>query len=107
MLKNSMSRSLITLLMIAPIVALAFLSVWQRNEIIQVGYEIGTLQKERKRLRQAQRELRAEVENLTAVERIEQIASNQLGMEPPKPEQIVFLRDRSGERVKENVSEKE
>lgn len=82
---------LLLLIFIGPIVITSFLSVWQRNEMIRIGYETETLQKQKRALLRHQKELLAEVERLSALDRIEQIALGQLGMKASQPEQRVFI----------------
>lgn len=79
------------------ILILAFLSLWQRNQMVRIGYEIETLQEQKKELVRIRKELLAEAETLSAVDRIEQIAMEQLGMKVPRPQQRVYV-DR--ERIK-------
>ncbi len=86
-----MSRFIVLLLMIIPIVVISFLAVWQRNEMVRAGYETGTIQKQKSALLRHQKELLVEVERLSALDRIEQIALEQIGMQHPEPEQRVFI----------------
>ncbi len=79
------------------ILFLAFLSLWQRNKMVHIGYEIESLQKQKKELVRIRKELLAEAETLSAVDRIERIAVKQLGMKVPRPQQRVYV-DR--ERIK-------
>lgn len=86
-----MSRSIVLLLIILPIVVTSFFAVYKRNEMIRVGYETGALQKQKSALLRYQKELLVEVERLSALDRIEQIALEQIGMQHPEPEQRVFI----------------
>lgn len=87
-----MPRFILLLLMfIGPIIATSFFSVWQRNEMIRIGYETETLQRQKQVLLRRQKELRVEVERLSALDRIEQIAVEQLGMRRSRPEQRIFM----------------
>ncbi|HIE65049.1 MAG: cell division protein FtsL [Nitrospira sp.] len=73
------------------ILILAFLSLWQRNQMVRIGYEIGRLQVQKKELVRIRKELFAEAETLSAMDRIEQIAMEQLGMKVPRPQQRVYV----------------
>lgn len=73
------------------ILILAFLSLWQRNQMISIGYEIEQLKEEREGLRRVQKELLVEAESLSAVERIERIAFEQLQMKPSASQQRVHV----------------
>ncbi|MFQ5779568.1 MAG: cell division protein FtsL [Nitrospiria bacterium] len=75
----------------AGILVLAFLSLWQRNQMIHIGYEIERLQQEKEEMRLIRKDLLAEVETLSAVERIEQIATEQLGMKPADSRQRIYI----------------
>ncbi len=79
------------LILITPIVITSFLAVWQRNEMIRIGYETVTLQSNKRALLRHQKELLVEVERLSALDRIEQIALEQLGMKQSQPGQRVFI----------------
>lgn len=74
------------------ILVLAFLTLWQRNQMIHIGYEIEQLQRERAALLQTQKELLIEAESLSAMERIERIAVEQLEMNRPLSEQRVYVK---------------
>lgn len=73
------------------ILILAFLSLWQRNQMIHIGYEIEQLKEEREALVRVQKELLVEAESLSALERIERIAVEQLEMKPGGSQQRVYI----------------
>ncbi len=85
------NRFTVALILITPIVLVSFLSVWQRNDIIKIGYETEILQKEKHALLRHRKELRVQVERLSALDRIEQIALTELGMKHAEPEQRVYI----------------
>lgn len=62
------------------VVSLAFLSLWERNRMIQTGYAIEQVKQELKQLRRMHQTLLAEKESLSSLARIEQIAEKRLGM---------------------------
>jgi cell division protein FtsL len=73
------------------ILVLAFLSLWQRTQMVRIGYEIESLQEQKKELVRIHKELLAEAETLSAVNRIEEIAMEQLDMKVPRPQQRVYV----------------
>ncbi|HZR45813.1 MAG TPA: cell division protein FtsL [Candidatus Manganitrophaceae bacterium] len=73
------------------ILTLAFLSLWQRNQMIYIGYEIEQLREEKEALLRVQKELRVEAESLGAMERIERIAVEQLAMKPNVSKQRIYV----------------
>ena len=80
-----------TVLFAVLVILFAFISIWQRDEIIRIGYQTEALQRERARLTAARTELAVEVERLSRVERIERIATDRLGMRRPRPDQRIYL----------------
>ncbi|VAX26186.1 hypothetical protein MNBD_NITROSPIRAE01-1188 [hydrothermal vent metagenome] len=86
-----MNKLTTALILIIPIVIVSFLSVWQRNDMIKIGYKTEILQKEKHALLRHRKELRVHVERLSALDRIEQIALNELGMKHAEPEQRVYI----------------
>lgn len=69
------------------------LYVWQRVNVIEMGYRIEALERERKELLQKNKALLIEAASLGSPQRIEEIAISQLGMVRPSPGQMVFIRE--------------
>ncbi|MBI3802311.1 MAG: cell division protein FtsL [Nitrospirae bacterium] len=82
---------LVFLVLGGAILLLAFLSLWQRNQMIHLGYEIEQLHQQKVELQRIHRGLMVEAESLRAIERVEQIAIQQLKMSPALPQQRVYL----------------
>jgi|SRR5579884_535281 len=80
------------LLLVGAILFFAFLSLWQRNQMIHLGYEIEQLHQQKAELRRIHQALLVEAESLSAIERVEQIAARQLKMSPALPEQRVYIK---------------
>lgn len=80
------------LLLGGAILFFAFLSLWQRNQMIHLGYEIEQLHQQKAELRRIHQALLVEAESLSAVERVEQIAARQLKMSPVLQEQRVYIK---------------
>ena len=70
----------------------AFVLLWQRHQMVRIGYEIEQLRLERSELLRIQKELSIEVESLNALDRIERIATEQLNMKQPLPQQRIYIR---------------
>lgn len=79
------------------VVALILLDVRQHVRIVSLGYEIEALNRERDRLNNLNREILIEAETLSALDRIEGIAVNRLGMMTPAEGQVRMI---SGEEQK-------
>jgi cell division protein FtsL len=72
--------------------AFLLLFVWERVEVVRVGYHIERLKAQRTALQRERDELEVKVSALTSSERIARVAKEQLGMTPPQPGQVVLLR---------------
>jgi cell division protein FtsL len=64
---------------------------WQHFEMIRIGYRTEELRLEQERLFKVQRQLSLERASLMSPDRVESIATRQLGMTPPTVSQIVVL----------------
>lgn len=74
------------------VVGLVLFTIWQHFHIVTLGYEIEQAQQKRKELLQLHRQMLVEVEMLSALDRIQQIAVTKLGMTKPREGQIVLVR---------------
>lgn len=86
-----MPRLLLVILLMTPMLLIPFLAVWQRNAIIQLGYETEALQNERAALLRRQKDLLANISRLSSIERIEQLALEEIQMKQPTPEQRIYV----------------
>jgi cell division protein FtsL len=66
--------------------------VWSRIQVIQLGYEISNALKEGRGLTETSKKLRIEIAALKSYARIERIATEDLGMAKPKPDQVIVIR---------------
>jgi cell division protein FtsL len=66
--------------------------VWSRIQVIQLGYEISNALKEGRGLTETSKKLRIEIAALKSYARIERIATEELGMAKPKPDQVIVIR---------------
>lgn len=74
------------------IIGMLLLFVWERVDIVRVGYRIEQLKTQKIALQREQDELRVKVSALTAPDRIAKAATEKLGMIPPQPGQVVMVR---------------
>jgi cell division protein FtsL len=72
------------------VLALLF-SAWQHFELIRHGYRLEDLHREHAEQAEINRHLRLEVETLRSTARIEKLATQQLGMVEPGPDDALIL----------------
>jgi cell division protein FtsL len=65
------------------LVVVLLFSAWQHFELIRHGYRLEQMQRERATEEEINRHLRLEIETLRAPQRIEKLATQQLGMVAP------------------------
>lgn len=80
-----------TSLGVALLVCSMIFLVWSRFQVTKVGYQISRAKDEQKRLLHSNKELRIEGASLKSPGRIESIATGQLGLTNPEPQQMVHL----------------
>ncbi len=85
------SAVITTSLGIALLVCSMIFLVWSRFQVTNVGYQISRAKDEQKRLLHVNKELRIEGASLKSPTRIETIATGQLGLTNPEPQQMVHL----------------
>ena len=73
------------------LVLVLLFSAWQHFELLQHGYQIERLQKERAAEEEINRHLHLEVETLQAPRRIEQIATEKLHLVAPSRGQAIVI----------------
>lgn len=71
-------------------------AVWERSEVVSLGYEVDQLRKSRDMEQQRHRALILESASLTSLDRIERLASTQLGMTAAKRGQIHLVTEQPG-----------
>lgn len=64
---------------------------WPHLEMVEIGYEVARLKKERDVMAQERRVLRVEIAALRQLDRVETIARKKLGMVFPRPDQVVYV----------------
>ncbi|MEK7747990.1 MAG: cell division protein FtsL [Nitrospirota bacterium] len=76
------------------ILILAFLSLWQRTRMTQIGYEIQAMRVQKEQLMKIHKQLLIEVESISALDRVEEVATRQLGMVPANATTRIYVQDR-------------
>ena len=79
------------LLLILPLAFSLFVYTWIHLQLLDTGYEINRDEKRVGELEELERRLELERERLTSPSRIEAIASQSLGLSPPRRDQMVFV----------------
>ncbi len=72
--------------------AFALVYVWERVQVISIGYQIEALKKEKDALIKVNKGLQIEAASLTSPDRIETIAGKDIGMKPAASEQIILVK---------------
>jgi cell division protein FtsL len=86
------SRELVGLIVLgAVLVAGGVLYAWPHLQLREAGKEAQELSREKERLLEENRKLRLEKASLESLRRVEAIASRQLGMKPPAPEDTIVV----------------
>jgi cell division protein FtsL len=71
--------------------SLVFLFVWERVDIVRVGYHIERLKRDKVMLERERDQLRVKFSALSAPDRIAKVASEKLGMVLPQPGQVIIV----------------
>ena len=75
----------------AAVTSLVLLFVWERVDIVRIGYHIERLKSQKVLLERERDELRVKVSSFTAPERIARLATDKLGMVQPEKGQVVVI----------------
>ena len=76
---------------------LVFGFVWERVDIVRVGYQVERLKSEKVKLERERDQLRVKFSTLSAPDRIAKVATERLGMTPPQNGQIIVVQARTVE----------
>ena len=71
--------------------ALLLLYVWERVEIVRVGYQIERLKVKKVALERERDELQVKLSALNSPERIARVATEKLGLAPPQRGQVILV----------------
>ncbi len=78
------------------VISVLLLYVWQRVDLVRVGYDIQQLKARHTVLQRENHELRVKVSALTSPERIARLATEKLNMRQPHPGEVVLVSLNSG-----------
>ncbi|MDR0841915.1 MAG: hypothetical protein LBP68_00670 [Acidobacteriota bacterium] len=81
-----------TIFLIIPVAGVLLFHLWVRNQVNLIGYEINRLSEREDSLLRTQEKLLSEEARQQSPGVIENIALNQLGMSPLRPEQLLVSR---------------
>lgn len=79
-----------TLAMVAG-VALVFVFVWERVDVVRVGYQIERSKSQKVLLERERDQLQVKFSSLMAPERIAKVATEKLGLVPPQQGQVLMV----------------
>ena len=71
--------------------ALLLLYVWERVEIVRIGYQVERLKVKKVALERERDELQVKLSALTSPERIARVATGKLGLVPPERGQVILV----------------
>ena len=77
--------------MAAFLVLVLLVSAWQHFELLQHGYEVEQMQRERAVEEDAARQLRLEIETLRSLKRVEMLATGELHLVAPTAHQAIVI----------------
>ena len=72
-------------------VLLVFVFVWERVDVVRVGYQIERLKTQKVLLERERDQLQVRFSALTAPERIAKVATEKLGLVPPQQGQVLMV----------------
>jgi cell division protein FtsL len=72
-------------------VLLVFIFVWERVDVVRLGYQIERLKTQKILLERERDQLRVKVSALAAPERIAKVATEKLGLVPPQQGQVLMV----------------
>jgi cell division protein FtsL len=72
-------------------VLLVFVFVWERVDVVRVGYQIERLKTQKVLLERERDQLQVKYSTLTAPERIAKVATEKLGLVPPQQGQVLMV----------------
>lgn len=76
---------------IAILLAVSLFFVWSRIQVVNLAYDISSLEGRLRGMQQETQRLRLEAASLRNPGRIERVAQNELGLRLPAPEQVITV----------------
>jgi cell division protein FtsL len=97
-------RSLILIIFTSGLIVLGILSyIWRGVEIMSMGYKMRAVYQQRELLQDQRQKLILEKASLRSMKRIEDLASSDLNLVRPDPDQMIIMpRHRSATKAEEN-----
>jgi len=84
---------------------LVFVFVWERVDVVRLGYSIERLKAQKTLLERERDQLQVKFSTLTAPERIARVATDKLGLFPPQQGQVgISIRAKNVPKVKAPMS---
>lgn len=90
--EDNINNAFQTLIIIVMVMSIFITYVWQRVMIVEIGYNIEGLRKEKTELSRRNAELLTEVASLSSLKRIEKIAAG-IGMKRPEKGGVIAVRE--------------
>ncbi len=87
-------------IMILAGLSLVFVFVWERVDVVRLGYQIERLKTQKVLLERERDQLQVKVSALSAPERIAKVATDKLGLVPPQQGQVFMVRQQLEPPVK-------
>ena len=84
-------RLLPTFVFVALLLLISLFIVWSRLQVVNLDYDIASLESQLRSLQHESQELRLESASLSRPARIERMARKSLGLRFPSPEQIITV----------------
>lgn len=78
-------------IMIVAGMCLVFIFVWERVDVVRLGYHIERLKAQKLLLERERDQLQVKFSGLTAPERIAKVATDKLGLVPPQQGQVFMV----------------
>lgn len=80
-------------ILLSLLVIMSFLLVvWQRTQVLRLGYQLERMEATKKELLKENKGLLLEVSSLSSLERVEKIASDHLGLKAPDRKKIYIVK---------------
>lgn len=73
---------------------LVFVFVWERVDMVRIGYQVERLKRDKTILERQRDELRVQFSSLSASNRIAKLATEKLGMSMPQQGQVILVQSR-------------
>lgn len=90
--KLNLNPILVKLILFLLVIISFLLVVWQRTQVVRLGYQLERMEATKKELLRENKALLLEVSSLTSLDRIEKIAKNHLGLKHPDRKNIFIVK---------------